>query len=317
MFDKNKFAQIIKNIKETYLSQEDFSKKSSIGRTYLSQYMNMKLNEPPKPIILQKLAASSNGLISYEELMEICGYFKGTPSNNTAHIAQRIFDENIPLLDKYNLSAEQIMKLQEILIERNEKISSVESQINSFVEVTTIEGFEKDLSIKDLYNELISINNRIAAILDRYNQADYEYPIPLYDNISVKNYFIDFKNSDFNKYINLNINLQKMNELIFYFALVASDNSMAPLLDIGDIAFIRELSKKSIDESDFGGTFLLQVNDGPPIIRKLVHTYGEPGLELQALNMWNFPAQKNIQYNEINLLGEVIRSENRSAYKKK
>lgn len=316
MFSKEVFSNVLYKINSNYSSMSELSKNAGLDRGYISKYINKKLDNPPSPKILQKIADSSKGIITYAELMEICGYFEGTPSNNTAHIAQRIFDENIPLLDKYNLSAEQIMKLKEILIERNEKNSSVESQINSFVEVTTIEDFEKDLSIKDLYNELISINNRIAAILDRYNQADYEYPIPLYNNISVKNYFIDFKNSDFNKYINLNINLQKMNELIFYFALVASDNSMAPLLDVGDIAFIRELSKKSIDESDFGGTFLLQVNDGPPIIRKLVHTYGEPGLELQALNMWNFPAQKNIQYNEINLLGEVIRSENRSAYKK-
>lgn len=74
MFDKLRFAQIIKNIKETYSSQEDFSKKSGIGRTYLSQYMNMKLNEPPKPKILEKLADASNGITTYNELMLICNY---------------------------------------------------------------------------------------------------------------------------------------------------------------------------------------------------------------------------------------------------
>ena len=74
MFDKNKFAKIIKNIKETYISQEEFSQKSEIGRTYLSQYMNMKLNEPPKPKILKKLADASNGITTYEELMIVCGY---------------------------------------------------------------------------------------------------------------------------------------------------------------------------------------------------------------------------------------------------
>lgn len=74
MFDKIKFAQILKNINETYDSQRDFSKKSEINRTYLSQYMNMKLEEPPKPKILEKLANFSNGITTYEELMEICGY---------------------------------------------------------------------------------------------------------------------------------------------------------------------------------------------------------------------------------------------------
>lgn len=75
MFNKHEFAKIIKNIKETYSSQEEFSKKSGIGRTYLSQYMNMKLDEPPKPKILEKLANASKGFTSYEHLMRVCGYF--------------------------------------------------------------------------------------------------------------------------------------------------------------------------------------------------------------------------------------------------
>lgn len=74
MFNKNKFAQIIKSIKSTYTSQEEFSKVSGIGRTYLSQYMNMKLDKPPKPEILEKLAKASKGNITYKELMLICNY---------------------------------------------------------------------------------------------------------------------------------------------------------------------------------------------------------------------------------------------------
>ncbi len=315
MFNKQKFSEIFIKIYNTYANQRDFANSTGVNRAYISQYMNCKLPNPPTPKVLEKIANGSKGLTTYNELMQICGYLKETSSNNIAHIAQRVFDENFPLLDKYNLSTEQIMEIQKILIERNEKISSVESQINSFVEVTTIEDFEEDLSIKDLYNDLISINNRIAAILDRYNQADYEYPIPLYNNISVKNYFIDFENSDFNKYINLNINLQKMNELIFYFALVISDNSMAPLLDVGDIAIIHEVSKKTIDDNDIGGTYLLQVDNGTPIIRKLVKIYGENGFELHSLNNWNYPIQKNIEYNRINILGKIIRAENKSAFK--
>lgn len=82
MFDKNKFAQIIKNIKETYISQEEFSKKSGIGRTYLSQYMNIKLDDPPKPKTLEKLAIASHGDVTYEQLMEICGYIDKNNSND-------------------------------------------------------------------------------------------------------------------------------------------------------------------------------------------------------------------------------------------
>lgn len=74
MFDKNKFAQILKQISETYDNQRDFSQKSGINRTYLSQYINMKIAKPPKPEILARLAEASKGIISYRELMSICGY---------------------------------------------------------------------------------------------------------------------------------------------------------------------------------------------------------------------------------------------------
>lgn len=74
MFDKVKFAEIIKKISETYDNQRDFSAYSEINRTYLSKYMNLKLDEPPKPKTLQKLANASNGVTTYKELMIICNY---------------------------------------------------------------------------------------------------------------------------------------------------------------------------------------------------------------------------------------------------
>lgn len=74
MFEKEKFANILKRIKETYDSQEQFAFFSGIGRTSISQYMNCKLSFPPKPKLLEKIANSSRGITSYEELMQICGY---------------------------------------------------------------------------------------------------------------------------------------------------------------------------------------------------------------------------------------------------
>ena len=96
MFDKNKFAQILKSISETYDNQRDFSKKSEINRTYLSQYMNMKLDKPPKPEILEKLANSSRGMVSYQDLMSICGYINYPNfSEDTTFIYQQLVAEKI------------------------------------------------------------------------------------------------------------------------------------------------------------------------------------------------------------------------------
>ena len=74
MFDKNKFAQILKKISDTYDNQRVFAEKTGVNRTYLSQYINLKLDDPPSPKILKKIAENSNGATSYYELMEICDY---------------------------------------------------------------------------------------------------------------------------------------------------------------------------------------------------------------------------------------------------
>lgn len=58
--------------------KKNFLKKLTFGRTYISQYMNMKLDEPPKPRILKKLANASNGITTYKELLDICGYSEKT-----------------------------------------------------------------------------------------------------------------------------------------------------------------------------------------------------------------------------------------------
>lgn len=94
-----------------------------------------------------------------------------------------------------------------------------------------------------------------------------------------------------------------------FFAIQASDNSMAPLLDVGDIAIIKKY-KEFLNKK----TYLLKIKCGFPIIRKIIQTdNGE--IELQAMNMWNFPIQNGLKMEDIEILGEVIRVENKSAFK--
>ena len=94
-----------------------------------------------------------------------------------------------------------------------------------------------------------------------------------------------------------------------YFAVKASDNSMAPLLDIGDIAII-----KKYKEFTNGKTYLLKIKGGAPIIRKVIQS-DDGNIELQALNMWNYPTQTDLTMDNIEILGEVVRVENNSAFK--
>lgn len=94
-----------------------------------------------------------------------------------------------------------------------------------------------------------------------------------------------------------------------FFAIQAFDNSMAPLLDIGDIAIIKKY-KEFLNKK----TYLLKIKDGFPIIRKIIQSdNGE--IELQAMNMWNFPTQNGLKMEDIEILGEVVKVENKSAFK--
>lgn len=92
------------------------------------------------------------------------------------------------------------------------------------------------------------------------------------------------------------------------FAIYASDSSMAPLLDNGDIAIIQK-------QNSFisGGTYLLKIKKGYPIIRKVIQTTTD--IELQAMNMWNYPTQTDLKNTDIEILGKVIKVENQSAFK--
>lgn len=94
-----------------------------------------------------------------------------------------------------------------------------------------------------------------------------------------------------------------------YFAIQASDNSMAPLLDVGDIAIIKKYEKFSNKK-----TYLLKIKGGNPIIRKVIQS-DDGKIELQAMNMWNFPIQNDLTMEDIEFLGEVVKVENNSAFK--
>ncbi len=84
---------------------------------------------------------------------------------------------------------------------------------------------------------------------------------------------------------------------------------MAPLLDVGDIAIIKKFTTFTNSK-----TYLLKIKNGNPIIRKIIQSdNGE--IELQAMNMWNFPTQNGLKMEDIEILGEVVRVENKSAFK--
>ena len=76
MFNKKTFSEILTKIYNTYSNQRDFADATGVNRAYLSQYINQKLDNPPTPKILFKIANASHGITTYEELMSVCGHIK-------------------------------------------------------------------------------------------------------------------------------------------------------------------------------------------------------------------------------------------------
>lgn len=105
MLDKKRFSDVLNAICETYESQRDFANKSNINRSYISRYIHMKINEPPTPKILKRLAIASKGIISYEELMLICGHMESQQSEVREMVIPRGTDtaKVIPVIETQSI----------------------------------------------------------------------------------------------------------------------------------------------------------------------------------------------------------------------
>lgn len=135
--------------------------------------------------------------------------------------------------------------------------------------------------IEERSNSSTKLENTIIPLISLYKES--------YTN-SINNYYI--KDLYINEIIPSNS-----------FGITAQDDSMAPLLSTGDIAIIEKNS------SFISGKTYLLLNHNLAIIRKVVKI--DNIFELQALNPY-YPIEK---VQNINIIGTVIRVENKSAFK--
>ena len=183
MFDKNKFALILKKISDTYDNQREFSEKSDINRTYLSKYMNMKLDNPPKPEILQRLSNASNGITSYYELMSICDYIR-TPDLFSDEINPSLVNAFKETFIEYGISSEDVNTIENIsksnIDDKDKKISDILSKYDDSI----IEKVFYTLQVnrENLSNE-IDFFRPLKKMIDVYQKSPF-YMCPVYGKIS-------------------------------------------------------------------------------------------------------------------------------------
>ncbi|MBQ8292377.1 MAG: helix-turn-helix domain-containing protein [Bacilli bacterium] len=174
MFNKNTFSEILTKIYRTYNNQRDFAEATEVNRAYLSQYINMKLDNPPTPKILEKIAKASHGLTTYEELMTICGYFDSFYKNKTL-----ILEKYKKEIESLGLSKKQIDELTNIVLYCNSP-DELRSFLKSFSK-------HKSIQVSKLYTTMISDVTNLDILdfaksrIDKY--ASF-YMCPVYGQIS-------------------------------------------------------------------------------------------------------------------------------------
>lgn len=70
MFEKVLFKEQLEQLMQGCTTTE-FAERTGFNRTYLSKYLNLRLDRPPSPELLKAIAGPS---VSYETLMVTCGY---------------------------------------------------------------------------------------------------------------------------------------------------------------------------------------------------------------------------------------------------
>lgn len=101
-----------------------------------------------------------------------------------------------------------------------------------------------------------------------------------------------------------------------YFEFISEDDAMYPLLDIGDIALIYKQSEIDNVATNNKGTYLIKLNT-QNTIRKIVLSQNGAYYTLVAMNPYckKIDIAKDTIYNEIQILGKVVKAENESAFK--
>lgn len=118
-------------------------------------------------------------------------------------------------------------------------------------------------------------------------------------------------------YLNINISdlIEENYENNNYFEFKAEDDAMFPILDIGDTALVYKQDKLDQTNNSSKGTYLIKLQN-ISTIRKIILDEESNVYNLVAINPYckstTIPA--NNFYNEIKILGKVIKAENRSAF---
>mgnify|MGYP006943504258 CR=1 FL=1 len=124
--------------------------------------MNMQLDKPPKPDMLEKLAKASNNTITYNELMQVCGYVYITELTPTSYgIGNKYWEMIFGNVEKVSLSQKGSLFFSSFLNKLMEKSDKCKTT-DDCIEI----DFRSDIVVPKTYNpEEFAEYNRIASFI--------------------------------------------------------------------------------------------------------------------------------------------------------
>lgn len=137
IFDKVKFSEILGYISwEKYRTIAEMARNLGIDRGYLNKYLQKYYDNPPSVKILKKIADGAEEIITYDELMEVCGYYE--------------IDEAYKLLTSGDVEyvniyiKEEKYQLKDIIEKMNKNICNLQNYIKSIeIVLKDVENCEK------------------------------------------------------------------------------------------------------------------------------------------------------------------------------
>lgn len=185
MFKEKEFSEILQKIINSYDSITEFSERSEVNRTYLSKYINMKLENPPAPRILGKIADNSKKLTTYDELMQICGYTEETIEEVCSSI-----------LTKLNNVCSHFTNHPDDMYEIPSSIESFSDYVNDLIRNLNF-PVATPIKLTDYYNKenFIEDNSYVIAFLFIYDSFLHQLLNKSYIE-NLKYNFVDWDNYD-------------------------------------------------------------------------------------------------------------------------
>ena len=303
MFQKENFSNILKKILMNYDSIQDFANHVEMDRGYLSRNINMKLENPPTPKILKRIADNSKGITTYEELMSVCGYMENIINPFKENLDDNIFYSYMTSFALLSSTERKyiIEYINYICNKETFDLNKITSELNKLVLTKKINTKQKDNilnNLKILFTILKEQNNKKIFKINNMKKKDNSVQIPVLGSVpaGIPIELIE----DIIDYEDISEEMLKGDKE--YFALKVKGTSMWPKYLDGDTIIVLKQN-----DCESGQDAIVMVNGDDGTFKRVIKK--DTGITLEPINQQEYNSvsysNEDIEKLPIRILGVV------------